>query len=492
VKQTTNKTEPGAGTAAAELLETPQGRSETHYQWQSQHSTVPPAKSAKRRLSSFIASLIVLIVSGVVLPPALFDLARMGGQECSKPDLITGFMHLPNKKIVWKQEGFSQDSTNSVGFLDGEHKIEKAPGVFRIAMLGDSQTESLQVPQDSRFSNQLAQKLNALYAGRGQASLPTKFEVLNCGISAAGTGQELLTYLRYVRQYRPDVTFLFYDSGDEDKNQRKPAMAQWYPHVVFGLSDNQDLTVNWRDFDSWLHSAQAMPIALFENLRRDSRMWGVLIQEFTAVKTNPFFIAACTYLDRIHLLTPIEDSLTAVLPISRFGPAEFQQSHEMINQERGTFTADHELQMVEASRAAPPKFDKKEYEFGQGAEYHTLHLTQEQQALMEQRYQERWQVTLAILKRLAAECKKDGGVLVVVGFPPQLLKDGFQQSFTQVANLAAKEGFLAENFTAPFDALVGAKHCEPRYVTHLTPAGHQVMTDLLIEYLKRKSFLPAN
>ncbi|HEY9683801.1 MAG TPA: SGNH/GDSL hydrolase family protein [Oculatellaceae cyanobacterium] len=472
LKQKTNQIEQTADTATAE---------------RTIPSIEPTTKSGKLRFSSFIASIIILPVLGFTLPSAVFDLVRMGGQECSKPDLITGFMHLPNKKIVWKQEGYSEDATNSQGFLDNEHKIAKDANIFRIAMLGDSQTESLQVPQQLRFSNQLAARLNEEYVKRGKE---TKIEVLNCGISAAGTGQELLTYLRYVKQYKPDVTVLFYDSGDEDKNQRKPVMAQWYPHVVFGLDSKGQLIVSWRDFDSWLHSAQAMPIALFETLRRDSRMWGVAIQEFTGIKTNPFFIAGCTYLDRWHLLTPIEDALTATFPVSKFGPQDFQQSPEKIGQERASFALTYGLHMVDRSNATPIKFDKKEYEFGQGAEYHTLHLTQEQQAQLEQRYHERWQVTLAILKRLSEECKKDGGTLVVVGFPPQLLKDGFQQTFTQITDLATQEGFLAENFTAPFDMLVNAKHCEPRYVTHLTPAGHEVMTELLVDYLKRKDLLP--
>ncbi len=434
-----------------------------------------------RKLPRFGFSLLFFGLLGLCLPAEIYDLARMGGQECSKPDPIAGFMHLENKKIIWKQEGFSSGSTNSVGFLDAEHSIPKPAGVCRIAMLGDSQTESLQVPQESRFSNLLAQKLNAAHKG--------KYEVLNCGISAAGTGQEYLTYLRYVEQYKPDITILFFDSGDEDKNARKPAASQWYPHVVFGLA-NEKLTVSWRDFESWLASAQAMPIALFEPLRRESRFWGTVLQEFNGIKSNLFFITACTYLDRWQLLTPIEDFLVKCFPVNRFGPKSFQVPPDELYTQRSKFCSEHGLQDADVAGMPIPKFDRKEYEFGREAEYHTLHLNKEQLAKLDLQYRQRWQLDLAILKRFNDDCKRNGSKFIVVGFPPQLLKDGFGRTFTQITTLAAEQNFYAVDMTPWFDAGVLAKKCEPRYVTHLTPAGHEVMADLLTNYLQSRKLTP--
>jgi hypothetical protein len=419
----------------------------------------------------------------VLIPGEAYDLVHMGGQECSKPDLITGFIHLKNKRITWKQEGFSSGKTNSFGFLDSEHQIAKPPGVCRIAMLGDSQTESLQVPQEARFSNRLEQRLNAI--------TPGKFEVLNFGISAAGTGQEYLTYLRYVEQFKPNVTILFYDSGDEDKNERKPAMSQWHPHVVFGL-ENEKLTVSWRDFDSWLHSAQAMPIALFEEARSNSHFWGTLLQSFNVLQSDLFFSTGCIYLDRWKILGHIEDLLVQCLPLSRFGPSDFRQSPAEIQAKRGEFCSQFGLNYADAGSLTVPKFDREEYEFGREAEYHTRVLTPEQTEKMKQRYRERWQVTLAILKRFSDECKRNGSKFVVVGFPPQLLKEGFGRTFTQITTLAEQQKFYAVDITPYFDAAANAKKISPRYVTHLTPAGHDVMADLLYMYLAQHKILSLN
>ena len=43
-----------------------------------------------------------------------------------------------------------------------------------------------------------------------QASSPRQFQVLNFGISAYGTDQAYLTYLKYARKFHPDYVFLFF------------------------------------------------------------------------------------------------------------------------------------------------------------------------------------------------------------------------------------------------------------------------------------------
>jgi len=425
--------------------------------------------------------LLVLAIA-IVLPEQMFGFIHMGGQECSKPDLITGFTHLKNKSITWTQEGFSSGSTNSIGFLDYEHKLVKRPGVCRIAMLGDSMTESLQVPQECRFSNLLEHRLNELYPGR--------FEVFNFGISAAGSGQELLTYLRYVEQYKPDVTILFFDCGDEDKDGRKPFMAPWHPHVVFGLQ-NADLTVSWRDFDSWNHSAQAIPIALFESIRARSHLWGVLIQRFNELKSDASFQGACAYLDRLHMLEPIEDSLTSFLPVSRFGPTEFKAPQSEIYAERAAFCSKFGLVCADSAGTPIARFNQADFEFGSEPEFHTRHLTAEQQAGLARRDRERWQLTKAILKRFAFECKRQDSAFVVVGLPVLHGKEAFDSAFRQVISLADGQNSYAVNLTSLFDAAARTKQAPPRIVSHLSTTGHQVMADLLFNYLMQQGLLKA-
>jgi len=435
-------------------------------------------RRAAVRPPRFLVSVVLLAVIALLLPEQAFEFVHMGGQECSKPDLISGFIHLKNKRITWTQEGFSSGSTNSIGFVDCEHAVEKPPGVCRIAMLGDSMTESLQVPQDSRFSNLLERRLNAVYPGR--------FEVFNFGISAAGPGQDLLTYLRYVRQFKPDVTILFFESGDEDKDGRKPFMAPWHPHVVFSLQ-NENLTVSWRDFDSWLHSVAAMPVVLFEPLRNKSHLWGVLIQRFNQIKTDASFQGLCVCLDRLRLLTPIEDGLVVGLPVSRFGPSEFKKSQQEIYSSRSDFCASSGLVCVDAPDVPISRFNEANFRFACEPEFHTRHLTVEQQAGLVRRDRERWKLTTAILKRLAIECERQGSKFVIVGFPPLAGKKEFDSAFIHnVTALADRKSVYAVDLTPLFEVLALKANVSPRIATHLSVAGHQIMADLLFHYMTQQ------
>src|ERR1700687_5059060 len=96
---------------------------------------------------------------------------------------------------------------------DVEHTIAKPAGVYRIALLGDSATEGLQVPFDATYGREIER----IYAAHG-----IKAEVLNFGCSGYSTGQEVLQFEREVAQYKPDLSILLYNRGDSMENIRKP------------------------------------------------------------------------------------------------------------------------------------------------------------------------------------------------------------------------------------------------------------------------------
>lgn len=101
----------------------------------------------------------------------------------------------------WYAREFSvRTSVNSVGFRDAEHSASKPPGVVRVALLGDSFVEALQVPFEKTAGRVLERRLAATNAGR--------FEVLNFGISNYGIGQSVLAWEQHARRYAPDYVFL--------------------------------------------------------------------------------------------------------------------------------------------------------------------------------------------------------------------------------------------------------------------------------------------
>ena len=103
---------------------------------------------------------------------------------------------------------------NGYGFRDEEFSSEKPGGVYRIAVLGDSHEEALQVSLNESWQKIMAAKL-------GQ-SLGIKVETYNFGISGYGTDQQWLTLKEKVWQFSPDLVILAFspnDIGDTYKNK---------------------------------------------------------------------------------------------------------------------------------------------------------------------------------------------------------------------------------------------------------------------------------
>ncbi|MCM8774799.1 MAG: hypothetical protein NC930_00350 [Candidatus Omnitrophica bacterium] len=132
-----------------------------------------------------------------------------------QPDRAVGWKQVPNLKWIWGGiHWYGRDfsvpiQTNSLGFRDMEHTIEKPENVIRIALLGDSLIEAVQVPFKKTAGHLLEKKLNALRPVIGPKGHRLRYEVLNFGVSNYSVGQYLLVWENYVRQYRPDFVFIF-------------------------------------------------------------------------------------------------------------------------------------------------------------------------------------------------------------------------------------------------------------------------------------------
>ena len=75
--------------------------------------------------------------------------------------------------------------------------LQKPLSTTRIAVLGDSFVEALQVPDDHTATRLLERDLAARFPGRS-------FETMNFGVSNYSFGQYLRVYDTYVRQFKPD------------------------------------------------------------------------------------------------------------------------------------------------------------------------------------------------------------------------------------------------------------------------------------------------
>jgi hypothetical protein len=122
-----------------------------------------------------------------------------------QPDRAVGWTQVPGLHWTWAgTHWYAQDYrvdvvTNSHGFRDLERSLEKPRGTTRIALLGDSFIEAVQVPLAHTAGPRLEQRLRE----RGP------YEVLNFGISNYGIGQYLLVWEAYARRFSPDSVVVF-------------------------------------------------------------------------------------------------------------------------------------------------------------------------------------------------------------------------------------------------------------------------------------------
>jgi hypothetical protein len=142
------------------------------------------------------------IVSALILEAGL-RLAGVSYPYFYVPDPVLGYAHKPNAEGWWKKEGFAHIRINRAGFRDRDHTEAKQPGTFRIAVLGDSYSEALQVSLDETYWAVLESDLAQCPAFDGR-----RVEVLNFGVSGYGTAQELLLLRHRVWDYAPDLILL--------------------------------------------------------------------------------------------------------------------------------------------------------------------------------------------------------------------------------------------------------------------------------------------
>ena len=143
-------------------------------------------------------------------------------------DEETGWMLRPGVTGWFKKEGAAYVSINSAGQRDREHTRAKPANTFRIAVIGDSFAEALQVPLEETFWHLLEGKLAACPALAGK-----QIEVLNFGVSNYGTAQELLTLRARAFDYAPDLVVLaFTPANDVRNNSRALERDELRPYFI--------------------------------------------------------------------------------------------------------------------------------------------------------------------------------------------------------------------------------------------------------------------
>ena len=113
----------------------------------------------------------------------------------------------------YRREGVAYVRINHDGFRGPDYPERKPPRVFRVAVLGDSYVEAIQVAEEKTLTAVIGHELSACPVLKGK-----RVEVMNFGVDGYGTAQELITLRRKVWRYSPDVVVLAIFLGNDVRN----------------------------------------------------------------------------------------------------------------------------------------------------------------------------------------------------------------------------------------------------------------------------------
>ncbi len=231
-------------------------------------AVTPPAALQRRRwvvLAQGLTTAVFVILS----LEALFAAAGLGEQEFLKRDGELGFVPMEGKHVTWRKEGFSRTQFNSCGMSDREYSLDKPAGTFRIAVIGDSMVESLQVDRSQSFCRLVEQELN-------KGNPERKFQVMNFGVSSYNLGQIYLRLQKLVTKFHVDLVLLCVRHNSVfDVFPRTPA-SFFFARPYFFLGNNGRLIQDYTVQRLWDKSGEARRLRACQWLREHSRTWGVV------------------------------------------------------------------------------------------------------------------------------------------------------------------------------------------------------------------------
>lgn len=158
----------------------------------------------------------------------------LGGGSFYQPDPVLGSWHRPNASGSERGDCYAaRVAMNAEGMRDVERVRERRADVPRIAILGDSFMEGMQVDIQEIFSQRLEAELEGLLQ-------TPEVEVLNFGVSGYGTVQEYWTYRERVRAFHPDVVVLAFFLGN-DVADNSPSLSGDSHRPHFRLAPDGEL-----------------------------------------------------------------------------------------------------------------------------------------------------------------------------------------------------------------------------------------------------------
>jgi hypothetical protein len=164
-----------------------------------------------------ILSATALVLFGIALALLVLDIGvRLVNRRFPyfyRYDPTRGWALNPGIEGRYTREGDADLRINHDGFRGPNYARDKPPGVVRVAVLGDSYVEAMQVEEHQTFTAIIARLLDDCPSLKGR-----KVQSLNFGVDGYGTAQELFTLRDKVWTYHPDIVVLAIFLGNDIRN----------------------------------------------------------------------------------------------------------------------------------------------------------------------------------------------------------------------------------------------------------------------------------
>jgi len=154
-------------------------------------------------------------------------------------DPLLGFRGRAHMTIPWTREmegGQRTVRTNAGGWHDHERRREVAPGIRRLAFLGDSFLEAYQVEVDESFPQQLARRLSEPLAAAGVGGMgagsANSVEAVNFGVHGYGLGVHHLFVRHYLNEWASDAVVLALFLGNDLHDNYAPVASASVPRFT--------------------------------------------------------------------------------------------------------------------------------------------------------------------------------------------------------------------------------------------------------------------
>lgn len=175
------------------------------------------------RIACLAISLALSVGIAEVFLRTFSDLHETGYRPSANPRLV--YELEPGHRVTWLNASISPQGLN-----DRVFDLEKPPGVFRIAVVGDSTAFGWKVGGDKSLVKDLERSLNRLQKRR--------YEVMNFAVPGYNTSQELEVIRDRVLSFHPDMVLLIFTGNDVNVCNYiipQPTALGWLAHRSYLL-----------------------------------------------------------------------------------------------------------------------------------------------------------------------------------------------------------------------------------------------------------------